>query len=194
VQRQEAKPQEEKEASLAKIQPSLFSGSLCSTAADGLALGVEVLVSLAPVPGLTLALGALKCLYEAVNGVAGGGEEAARIAAYCGATTAALSRYAGLVKPSDAEALRLLADATRALKTLQGLVEAQASRGTLAKLFFSSAGYREAAHAAEQEVDRAVRMLMFLATERSMADAAAVNVKVDALLKKRCPPHPPPEP
>ena len=180
------------ERNLTKIESSLLVGSFCPTIVGSIAMGAEIIASVIPIPGISLVLGALKGIYDTAERSTVSAEESARLMAYCGATTAALSQYARLIQPTDAT-LRLLTDAANALEALNALVATNAARSALSQLFAGN-DYKLAAMSAEKEVERAMRSLMDLATVQGMAEAASINGKVDMLLKRRSPPPPPPPP
>jgi hypothetical protein len=175
--------------SLSKIQSSLLVGSFCSTVAGSLAMGADIIASAVPIPGFPLVLVALKGIYAIAKSCTVSDEESARLMAYCGATTASLSQYARVIKPTDA-ALRHLNEAATALEALKDLVSANAARSAFAQLFTGNE-YKLAAMLAEKKVEAAVRSAMDLAMQQNMADVASINGKVDVLLKRRSP-NPPP--
>ncbi len=141
------------------------------------------------VPGFSAVLSALKAIHDLANQNKGNIEGLPRLMAYCGATTAALSQYARVIR-LEPDALRALDDAATALYNLRDIIDEYTARSALEKLFVGKE-YKVAAMSAKEQVGQAMHSVMELATVQTMDDAAIIKKKVDTLLERRSfTPHP----
>ncbi len=101
---------------------------------------------------------ALCSIYNLASDLQACDKEAARRMVYCAAMTKALTPVAEKLK-STSELVQALSPFATALEALHGVIAARQQHGTAHKLF-ASREFREAAEAARQEVEAAVRGVM----------------------------------
>jgi hypothetical protein len=162
------------------ISRFLLNGMAVSGALE---LGAELVFSAAPIPGLMAVFMALRGIHKLASDLKACDKEAARLMVYCAAMTKALTPVADKLQ-STPELDHALKRAATALEALLGIITARQEHGAIQKLF-TSQEFHDAAEAARQEVEAAVRGVMNAALVQGVVYAAETNGMVELLLQRR---------
>ena len=166
----------------------MLANTICSNVASAMATGATVIAAAAaaaaPVPVFPAIITVLQRIYDAVSEWKESKEEAARLAVYCGAMTASLSTFSGKVN-LDSDATNLMSIAKESLLELLELLNAQRGRNVFIQIFTARA-FKDATSKAEQEVNKALKAVMFRAQVQSMADIEEIKFNVEEIVRKRC--------